>query len=459
MSAPALLFGLVALLTVITLALRRRTYIQYAIAAVSSGLIALFALYAPLDRAFSLLGISLRLDSAWRILGRPLSLDSQDRAAVGFLFMAGALLFSLGWAAKPGRSFVPAGLVALGLLAGALTIEPFLFAALFLELAAMAGVLILIPPGSRSERSVMNLLVLYTMAMMAILFTGWLLENVGITSVTPELALRVILLLGLGFLILLFVPPFHYWLPSIAQHVNPYSLTFVAIALHSSGMFFLFRFLDNFAWMRSDPQVSSALQIAGALMVAFGTLVAISQRNFMKIAAYALLADIGVSLLAIGSDIPNGTEIAIGLMSVRVISLALWGLSAAAMWESGFTAGEGRKSPLAAAAALLAMLSLAGLPLTAGFPWRWAALTELPGLPPVGAILVIFNMLAVLWTMLRWTHALFQAEPEDQRAWERQPRTIAVAFLAAACLLLGVFPQLALPWIAQATAGLANLIP
>ena len=37
------------------------------------------------------------------------------------------------------------------------------------------------------------------MAMMAILFTGWLLENAGVTSVTPDLALRVILLLGLGF--------------------------------------------------------------------------------------------------------------------------------------------------------------------------------------------------------------------------------------------------------------------
>ncbi len=229
MSALAIVFALLALLAIVTLALRRRVYLPFVIASVASAMIGLFILYAPLDEAISWLGIPLRLDSAWQMLGRPLSLDPQNRAGVGFLFLVGALFFGLGWSVAPGRSFVPGGLIALGLLAGALTIQPFLFAAIFLELAAMACVLILIPPGARSERGVLNLLVLYSMAMMAILFTGWLLENAGVTSVTPDLALRVILLLGLGFVILMFVPPFHYWLPSIVEHVSPYSLAFVAI--------------------------------------------------------------------------------------------------------------------------------------------------------------------------------------------------------------------------------------
>ena len=224
----------------------------------------------------------------------------------------------------------------------------------------MACVLILVPPGSRSERGVLNLLVLYTMAMMAILFTGWLLENAGVTSVTPELALRVILLLGLGFAILLFVPPFHYWLPSIVEKVSPYSLAFVAIILQSSGMFFLLRFLDNFAWMRADPLISSAIQIAGIIMIVFGTIVAVAQVSFLKIAVYVLVADIGVSLLAIGSGFDFGTEIAVGLSSVRVFGLALWGLGAALMSKSGYSIGAGRAALLPTAAALLGVLSPGG---------------------------------------------------------------------------------------------------
>ncbi|MFQ5922936.1 MAG: proton-conducting transporter membrane subunit [Anaerolineales bacterium] len=459
MSAPALVFILIALLAVATLGLRRRAFLPFAIAGISSALIGLFVLYAPLDTAISLLGTPLRLDSTWQILGRPLSLDPQNRAGVGFLFLVGALFFGAGWAAAPGRSFVPAGLIGLGLLAGALTIEPFLFAAIFLELAAMACVLILIPPGSRSERGVLNLLVLYSMAMMAILFTGWLLENVGVTSVTPELALRVVLLLGLGFVILIFVPPFHYWLPSVAQRVNPYSLAFVAIILQSSGMFFLLRFLDNFAWMRADPRVSAAIQAAGVLMIVFGTLVAITQISFLKIAAYALLADIGVSLLAIGSELTVGTEIAIGLTSARVISLGLWGLGAALMSKSGYSRGAGRKAPLATAAGLVGVMSLSGLPLTAGFPWRWTLLTQLPEASRTGVSLMLLSMLAILWAVLRWARVLFELGSTEADVGEDPPRTLAVALMASACLLLGIFPQLAIPWVAQATAGLANLSP
>ncbi|MFV1859737.1 MAG: proton-conducting transporter membrane subunit [Anaerolineales bacterium] len=459
MSAPALVSIAIALLAGATLGLRRRAYLPFAIAGISCVLIGLFVLYAPLDAALSVLGIPVRLESTWQILGRALSLDAQNRAGVGFLFLVGALFFGLGWAVAPGRSFVPAGLIALGLLAGALTIEPFLFAAIFLELAAMASVFILIPPGSRSERGVLNILVLYTMAMMAILFTGWLLENVGVTSVTPDLALRVVLLLGLGFVILMFVPPFHYWLPSIAERVNPYSLAFVAIILQSSGVFFLLRFLDNFAWMRADPRVSMAIQAAGVLMIVFGTLVAVTQISFLKIAVYVLLADIGVSLLAIGSDLSAGTEIAIGLTGVRVISFGLWGLGAALMSKTGYSRGDGRRAPIATAAGLVGVMSLAGFPLTAGFPWRWTLLTQLPEASRAGALLMVFSTLAILWAVLRWTSVLFDLGSAEADVVEDKPRTLAVTLMAGASLLLGIFPQLAVPWVAQATAGLANLGP
>ena len=459
MSAPALIFVVIASLAVATLIVRRRAYLPFAIAGFSSALIGLFVLYAPLDTPISLFGAPLRLDSGWRILGRALILDTQDRAGVGFLFIVGALFFGVGWAVAPGRSFVPAGLIALGLLAAALTIEPFLFAAIFLELAAMACVLILVPPGARSESGVFNLLVLYTMAMMAILFSGWLLENVGVTSVTPELALRVVLLLGLGFVILLFVPPFHYWLPNVARKGNPYSLAFVAIILQSSGMFFLLRFLDNFAWMRADPRIAAAIQAAGVLMIVFGTLVSVTQISFPKIAAYVLLADIGVSLFALGSDLAVSTEIAIGLTSVRVISLGLWGLGAASMSKSGYGRGTGRRAPLATAAALIGLMSLVGLPLTAGFPWRWTLLTQLPEASLSGALLIILSMLAILWAVLRWAWVLFDIGSSEVEVLEGRPRTLALAFTGSICLLLGIFPQLAIPWVARATAGLTNLIP
>jgi formate hydrogenlyase subunit 3/multisubunit Na+/H+ antiporter MnhD subunit len=221
-------------------------------------------------------------------------------------------------------------------------------------------------------------------------------------------------------------------------------------------MFFLLRFLDSFAWMRADPPISSAIQIAGILMIVFGTIVAVAQVSFLKIAVYVLVADIGVSLLAIGSGFESGTEIAIGLSSVRVFGLALWGLGAALMSKSGYSTGAGRAAPLATAAALLGVLSLAGQPLTAGFPWRWTLISESSN---TGAVLMVISMFAVLWVVLRWTRVLFDTGPTEAEFEAHANGRVAVALLAGACLLLGIFPQLAAPWVSLATAGLANLSP
>ncbi len=459
MSVPALIFGFVALVAVATLIVRRRTYLPFVIGGVAAAIIGVFILFAPLDTAVAPLGMSLRLDSTWQVLGRPLNFDPQDRAAVGYLFLVGALFFGFGWVVRPGRSFVPVGFLALGLLTGALTVEPFLFAAIFLELAAMACVLILVPPASINERGVLNLLIMYTMAMMAILFTGWLLENVGVTSVTPELALRVILLLGLGFLILLFVPPFHYWLPNVSNGVNPYALALVAIILQISGFFILLRFLDTYSWMREDVLVGAAIQAAGMFMIGFGGLVIVTQTSFLKLMVYAFLADIGVSLLAISSNLTIGTEVALGLTSVRVVSLGLWGLGASLMASKGFTPGSGHQAPLATAAALAGLMSLAGLPLTAGFPWRWSVIAQIPEVPFAGVVLMVGSTLAILWVVVRWAISLFDRATIEEQAGESSQRRLVLALAGAICLLLGVFPQLTLPWVLQASAGLASIAP
>ena len=86
-------------------------------------------------------------------------------------------------------------------------------------------------------------------------------------------------------------------------------------------------------------------------------------------------------------------------------------------------------------------------------------LTRLPSLPPVGALLMIVSMVAILWAALRWLSGVIQVERQDPIDPESLPRIVAVAVMAAACLLLGTFPQLAVPWIALANAGLANLSP
>lgn len=512
MSAPAVIFGAAALISLGCLALRRRPLAPHLLACAGCALIGLLVLTVPLEQALSFLGLSLRIDGSMQLLGRQVIVDQRSRAAISFLFLSGSLFFSVSWVSRPGRSFTPVGVLILALLAGSLTIEPFLFAALFLELAAMAAILILIPPGSPGPARVLQLLILYTLAMAGILFTGWLFENVGVTSVTPELADRVMVLLAFGFSILMFVPPFHFWLPSAADQVKPPALAFVAVALQSAGLFFLLRFLDTYAWLRADARVTSAISVAGIVMIASGSLSAMAQTSLRKVAAYALIADFGVGLVAIGSNASAGFSIALSLAGARVVGLVLYSLASSRLT---FDESQLRGAPsLARVGSLIGLASLAGIPLSAGFPARWTTIARL-GLGATG-LWVAAGTALVMVAVVRWgirTAQLRERDPEqrgqidpergagdpefdrsEHRGREQGagglkfgrsehpgqergaadglgvagpeaggslslPERAALSAAIALCLALGLAPQLTHPWVEAAMRGLTNLAP
>ena len=460
MSAPAVIFGLTAILSGGSLMLRRRTWAPFALAALGSLIIGVFALTAPIESPGSFFGMSFKFEAGWRILGRLIALSDRNRAPVAFLYLTGALFFGAGMIARPGRSFAPVGLITLGLLAGSLAIEPFLYAAIFLELAAMAAILVLNPPDLRADPGSLQLLVLYSLAMIAILFTGWLLDNVGITSVTPELASKVMTLLALGFSILMFVPPFHFWLGRAAETANPFSLGFIAVVLQSAGLFFLLRFLDSLEWLRTEPEVFTAALAVGLLMVGLGSLAAAAQTSYSKMVAYALIADFGVTLFAIGSNQPGALHIVLFHVGVRVVSLAAWGLGAVVMGRTasdGHLIGAGLVNPIAASASLIGALGLAGFPLTGGFVIRWALLRSLPETADAGVLVLLCSMLLVTLAVGRWAAQFFSSAGEMETGLvSGTDRWILLAGILL-CLLLGGFPQLGMPWVAPALRGFANL--
>jgi formate hydrogenlyase subunit 3/multisubunit Na+/H+ antiporter MnhD subunit len=464
-SLPLLLFLATGALAATAALLRGRPSLSSSISASGTLLLAALVLYAPLDEPLSLLGLPLKLEGQWQVLGRSFVLDAHSRLPLSYLYLVGGFLFAGGWLARPGRYFYAVGLSMLGLLAAAGSIDPFLFAAVFLELAAMAAVVILASSRMADERGSLQLLVLYSLAMLVTLFTGWLLENAGITSLAPELAGRALLLLGLGFSILMLVPPFHFWLPTTASGAQPYALALVALALQSSGLFLLLRFMDTYAWLRDLPAAYAFLRAAGATMLVFGGLAALAQRRLTSMLAYGLLSDFGISLMAIGLGTPAGFQLALGMSAARVVSLAVGALGASVLAREGgsldrqTTAGAARRQPLAAACAVLGVMGLGGFPLTPGFPGRWALLTQAAGVGlPVGAAILLGTVL-VSAAALSWGRTfLLGPAASDSPRLRRNERL----FLSSALLLssfLGLFPQLSFPWVVAALAGLTNLVP
>lgn len=466
MNAPAILAGGTGLLAVAAVALRRRPGWSGVVSTAGLLLLAAFTLAAPLDQALELASLSVKVSGTLTVLGRSFIIGPANRAVIGFLYLSGGFMFGAGWMARPGRTFYPAGLVLLGAVGSALTITPFLYAAIFLEVAVLAAVILLSPPERPALRGSLRLLVFYTLAMMAILVTGWMLPSIGVTRATPALVNQALRLLGLGFAVLMLVPPFHVWLLSATEDASPYALVFVVVILQSAGLFFMLRFIDNYDWLRGNPVIMQGLREVGTAVIVIGMIWAMVERTQMRSAIYVLLIDMGVTILSVGVGTPAGYQLALGLSGTRVVSLGVWGLGMAVLERGRFEVpgagvwpGAAFASPLAMAATMVGFVSLGGLPLTAGFPGRWGIIRALLPVSPGQALLVVAAVLACGGVAVRWLRPGIRGAGSRSRLaltnWERVFLLLGIAM----CILLGAFPQLLYPWVVQAASGLSNLVP
>ena len=271
------------------------------------------------------------MDSSWTVLGRLLVIDEGNRTAVGFLYLIGAFMLGGTWAAAGDRYLPSVGLLTMSVVAASLMIRPFLYAAIFLELAAMGGVLILVAGRFGATKGALRLLTLYSLGMMVLLWAGWMIGTGEITSGAPEQSQRAAAYLAVGFTIFLGIPPFHIWLPSVGEEANPYAMTFVAIIMQSAGLFLMLHFLNQYSWLRENEALFGGIRVAGTVMILFGGAMAIAQKRMGKMMAYALLADYGIVILAVGSGSAAGIQLAIGHSGARVVSFTLWALGLALM--------------------------------------------------------------------------------------------------------------------------------
>ena len=461
MSASLIIFLFTIVYSLLCLVLRHQRMASAFVAAIGAASIAAFVLFVPLDEAGIFLGGSIKFAREWIILGRMFSLSDSVRPMIGFLYLASAFFLFAAWVVRANRCFPSVGLLILAAVAASLMVDPFVFAAAFIELAAMGAVFILVTQQHPKSTGASRMLTLYTFAMFSILFTGSILEVAGITSATPVLALRVTFMLGFGFAILMTVPPFHLWMPKSADESDPYVLVFILVILQSAGFFFLLRFLDSYIWLREQALIYDGIRITGIVTTILAVIFSASQRNIRKLMVYALLIDLGVMLIAIGSGTEDGFRLALSLSVVRVIALGVLALGLSflsnAVPKADFMRGVGNKMPVAAAAFLVGLLSIAGTPLTAGFPGRWSLLTVVLYSDRLAAGTVIFSMIGLGVIVMRWAAILFgRGDGEEIVAMPNAPRGFLMGGIIL-LLLLGLFPQLIFLWIEDVASGLVNL--
>src|ERR1041385_7643584 len=139
--------------------------------------LALTAQFVPIEVALKLGSFSLKIDSSLVVLGRVLLLQPAEGSLLALIYGAAALWFFGAEASNTATRLVPMGFMIIALMVAAIAVQPFLYAALFIEMAILIAIPMLTsiyaPPG----RGVIRFLIYQTLAMPFILVAGWLLAR------------------------------------------------------------------------------------------------------------------------------------------------------------------------------------------------------------------------------------------------------------------------------------------
>lgn len=410
--------------------------------------LALIAQFVPIELALKLGPVSVKIDSSLTVLGRVLLIQSSEGPLLTLIYGAAALWFFGAQASKTAPRLVPFGFMIIALMVASIAVEPFLYAALFIEMAILLAIPMLTsihrPPG----RGVVRFLIYQTLAMPFILLAGWMLAGVEASPGDLALAAQSGAMLGLGFAFLLAIFPLYSWIPLLLEDTSPYLVGFLLWILPTMTVIFGAGFLDRYSWLRSSSQLILALRSIGLLMIVTGGAFAAFQRHLGRIMAYGSIAETGFSLLALSLDLKIGIPILFLLIPARALGLAVWSLSLTIIRENietmrfGSARGVLRVAPLAGAGIIVAALSTGAFPLLAGFPARLALWEGLSRISIGSALWMMIGIIGLLISAFRSLAVISLAE--EYTSWEPRESPAQMLMLGLGVIglfILGLFPQ------------------
>ena len=273
---------------------------------------------------------------------------------------------------------------------------------------------------------------------------------------------------GLCFLISAFTKsaqfPFHIWLPSAMEAPTPVSAYLHAATMVKAGLYLVARLSPLFA---QDPLWSTTITSVGALTLLWGGAIACKQTDLKALLAYSTVSQLGLIMLLLGVH----TQIAVLAALLHIVNHAAFKgalfLTAGAVEHATGTrdlrhlGGLRAAMPWTAVAAVLAALSMAGLPPLGGFVSKelfYEAVLETHSWLPVLAVAA--SGFTFLYSFL-FFHGVFFAPSRAHVHAHESPAgmLIPISVLSAVALLFGLAPGLAETVIAPAVTVVAGHPP
>lgn len=276
-------------------------------------------------------------------------------------------------------------------------------------------------------------------------------------SAGDPLVLLALVTVSAGVFFKIAAVPFHQWAPDVYEGAPTSITAYVSVASKAASFALLLRLFLTVFWPEPVRAIwSPLLAIVAVTTLTWGNFAALTQTNVKRLLAYSSIAHVGYILLGLVAAGTGDTLNETGLRGVAYYLFAYAFMNTGAFTvvillrrkgligdELDDLRGLARRSPAAAVLMLIFLLSLAGIPPTAGFVGKYFIFLSL--IQTQHYVLAVFAALYIVpavYYYFRIIVPMWLTDPADETRPSISPAQ-AVALFAAAFISLaaGLYPE------------------
>jgi NADH-quinone oxidoreductase subunit N len=246
--------------------------------------------------------------------------------------------------------------------------------------------------------------------------------------------------------------PFHFWTPDVYDGAPTVFTSFMSTIVKVAGFFAFIRLFEHsFGTMQDQWQKLIAVIIVLTLL--FGNITAVFQQSVKRMLAYSSIAQAGFMMFAVFALNDRAKEGI--LLYAAAYSLATIGIFGILTKMEDYTIdgfnGLAKKHPLLAFTATVFLLSLTGIPLTAGFQSKFFMLLAAVENGHQFWIVIVAVLFAAIsayyyFKVIQAMYFKSSNETENQVSSNSKSFNIILVLIAALIIIIGIYPEIIIGW-------------
>lgn len=276
--------------------------------------------------------------------------------------------------------------------------------------------------------------------------SNWVLDHPHANDITPMFYTGVLLII-VGLCFKVGAAPFHFWTPDVYEGSPTLITAFMSTVVKTAGFAAFLRLFSACFAPLSDFWAPVLLAITVATLF-IGNITALYQHSFKRMLAFSSISHAGYLLFAIVAlGASSGSSVLTYAAAYSIASIIAFGALILVQQQSGSDSfesfnGLGKKNPFLALVVTIAMLSLAGIPLTAGFIGKFYMFTTaLKHYQVWLVVLAVVNAIISIFYYFRVIVAMYFRDGERTELVVPVYYKLVLGFSALATIVIGVYPE------------------